>query len=335
MISTSEKHVIEEPVATTQTSEDGFFVVDVVDIRRESESVLSLGIARPDGLALPDWGPGSHVDVMLPNGLLRQYSLCSAPGDPRWRLGVLREPAGRGGSAYIHDQLKPGEQLRVRSPRNNFVLGPAAEYVFIAGGIGITPILPMLRAAEASGVPWRLVYLGRSRSSMAFTGELAQYGEKVHVHADDESGLYPLGGLLGDPAAGFHAYVCGPGPLLDYIATLTSGWQDPARFHFERFVADPTASAPAAGDHEFTVETTEGLEVQVPVGTSILTALEEVGVRVLNSCREGICGTCETPVLSGEIDHRDSLLSDQEREAGDTMMICVSRCKGGRLVLDI
>lgn len=335
MISTSEKHVIGEPGPVIRMAEDGFFVVDVVDIKRESESVLSLGIARPDGLALPDWSPGSHIDVLLPNGLLRQYSLCSAPGDRHWRLGVLREPAGRGGSAYVHDQLRPGAQLRVRSPRNNFVLGPAPEYMFIAGGIGITPILPMLHAAEASGAAWRLLYLGRSRGSMAFLGELAHYGDKVHVHADDESGLYPLAELLGDPEAGFHAYVCGPGPLLDYIATLTSGWRNPARFHFERFVADPAASAPAAGDHEFTVETTGGLQARVPVGTSILAALEDVGVQVLNSCREGICGTCETPVVSGEIDHRDSLLSEEERDAGDTMMICVSRCKGGRLVLDI
>lgn len=335
MISTSEKSAAGEPAAGIQAAQDGFFVVEVVDIRQESESVLSLRILRPGGLALPDWSPGSHIDVLLPDGLLRQYSLCSVPGDAHWRLGVLREPSGRGGSAYIHDQLRPGAQLRVRGPRNNFGLGPAPEYLFIAGGIGITPILPMLRAAESSGTPWRLLYLGRSRGSMAFAGELSRYGDKVQVHADDESGLYPLGDLLGDPAAAFHAYVCGPGPLLDHIATLTSNWQDPSRFHFERFAAGPAAGAPASGDHEFTVQTTAGLEVQVPAGTSILSALEGLGVQVLNSCREGICGTCETPVLSGEIDHRDSLLSDGERAAGDTMMICVSRCKGGRLVLDI
>lgn len=335
MTSTSEISAIGEPAAGSEAAQDGFIAVEVADIAQESESVLSLRIVRPGGLALPHWSPGSHIDVLLPNGLLRQYSLCSEPGDAHWRLGVLREPSGRGGSAYIHDQLRPGAQLRIRGPRNNFALNPAPEYLFIAGGIGITPILPMLRAAESSGTPWRLLFLGRSRSSMAFTGELSRYGDKVQMHADDESGLYPLGELLGDPAAAFHAYVCGPGPLLDYIATLTSRWQDPSRFRFERFVADPAASAPAPGDHEFTVQTTGGLEVQVPAGTSILCALEGLGVQVLNSCREGICGTCETPVLAGEIDHRDSLLSEEEQAAGDTMMICVSRCKGGRLVLDI
>lgn len=335
MTSTSEINVVEDLRERILVSEDGFFDVEVLGINRESDAVVSLELAHPAGLALPDWSPGSHIDILLPNGLLRQYSLCSVPGDARWRLGVLREPAGRGGSAYIHEDLRPGARVKVRYPRNNFEMGPALEYVFIAGGIGITPILPMLRAAEDSGARWRLVYLGRSRSSMAFLNELAAYGDKVHIHADDESGFYPLPELLGDPNAGFHAYVCGPGPLLDFISTLAENWADASRYKFERFVADPAATAPAAGDHEFTVATTGGLEVNVPVGTSILSVLEDAGVRVLNSCREGICGTCETPVVSGDVDHRDSLLSDEEREAGDTMMICVSRCKGQRLILDI
>ena len=314
---------------------DGFFEVEVAEIRTESSGVLSLHLAHPAARPLPGWTPGSHIDVLLPNGLLRQYSLCSEPGSRRWRLGVLREPAGRGGSAYVHDDLRPGARIKVREPRNNFGLRPAPEYLFIAGGIGITPILPMLAAAEESGIPWRMVYLGRSLESMAFTAELARYGDKVHVHADDTAGLYPLKELLGDADAAFHTYACGPGALLDFIASLAAGWKDKTRFHFERFVADPTATAPAAGDHEFTVETTDGVTVQVPVGTSILDALAEAGVPVLNSCREGICGTCETPVVSGDIDHRDSLLSAEERRAGDTMMICVSRCKGLRMILDI
>ncbi|GAA1873022.1 PDR/VanB family oxidoreductase [Paeniglutamicibacter psychrophenolicus] len=314
---------------------DGFFEVEVAEIRTESSGVLSLHLAHPAALPLPGWTPGSHIDVLLPNGLLRQYSLCSEAGARRWRLGVLREPAGRGGSAYVHDDLRPGARVKVREPRNNFGLQPAPEYLFIAGGIGITPILPMLAAAEESGIPWRMVYLGRSLESMAFTAELARYGDKVHVHADDTAGLYPLKELLGDAEAAFHTYACGPGPLLDFIASLAAGWEDKTRFHSERFVADPAATAPADGDHEFTVETTDGVTVQVPVGTSILDALAEAGVPVLNSCREGICGTCETPVVSGDIDHRDSLLSEEERQAGDTMMICVSRCKGLRMILDI
>lgn len=317
-----------------------FFETEVHSITSESEGVLSLELRHPLGHQLPEWEAGAHLDVLLPNGLIRQYSLCSDPGTrAAWRLAVLREPAGRGGSAYVHDELRPGTKIQVRGPKNNFSLAPAAEYVFLAGGIGITPILPMVRAAAASGVPWKLVYLGRSRRGMAFVHELEAYGQNVHIHADDESGFYPLEGLLADGSAGFQLYACGPGPLLKAIESLAGSWQDPSRLHFERFAADPAAAGAAAsprtGDHGFTVQGTDGFEVEVPAGVSILQALENAGRNPLNSCREGICGTCETPVLSGEIDHRDSLLSAEEREAGDTMMICVSRCKGPRLVLDL
>ncbi|MFD1212089.1 PDR/VanB family oxidoreductase [Arthrobacter sp. GCM10027362] len=317
-----------------------FFDVEVTRIDPASDSVVALQLEHAGGQPLPVWRAGAHVDVLLPNGLLRQYSLCSKPEDGFWRLGVLREPAGRGGSAWIHDALVPGTKLQVRGPRNNFVLEPAPEYLFIAGGIGITPILAMVRAAEAAGADWRLFYLGRSRTSMAFRDELAGYGDRVHVHADDESGIFDLAPLLAglDPAA--QVYACGPAALLGALDKLTADWTDPGRYHFERFTADPGAAAPGAAatseaDSEFVVETADGTEVGVPAGTTILQALMDAGIPVLNSCREGICGTCETPVISGDIDHRDSLLSDEEREAGDTMMICVSRCKGRRLVLDI
>ncbi len=314
-----------------------FFDVTVSAINRESDCVLSLVLEHPLEEALPEWEPGAHVDVMLPNGVLRQYSLCSEPGKPDWRIAVLREPNGRGGSAYVHDQLQPGTKVQIRAPRNNFALAAATEYVFIAGGIGITPILPMIRRAAEGSVPWRLVYLGRSRKSMAFLDELEAYGSNVHIHADDENGLFPLAELLNTPDAGFHLYTCGPGPLLKVIQSMTASWVDQSRFHFEKFVPDPAdagAAAPVAGDHAFTVELSDGTEVEVGADTSILKALEDAGVPVLSSCREGICGTCETTVLSGEIDHRDSLLSEDERAAMDTMMICVSRCRGRRLVLE-
>ncbi|MCG2622490.1 PDR/VanB family oxidoreductase [Arthrobacter sp. I2-34] len=311
-----------------------FFDVEVTEIEAASDSVLALRLEHPQGDALPGWQPGAHVDVLLPNGLLRQYSLCSRPEDSFWRLGVLREPAGRGGSAWIHDELRPGTKLQVRGPRNNFALEPAGRYLFIAGGIGITPILPMVRQAEAAGADWTLLYLGRSRTSMAFRDELVGYGDRVRFHADDESGIFPLQPLLAglDPAA--QVYACGPAPLLNALDTLTADWS--GRYHFERFTAAPEAAgAPAKEDTEFVVETADGTEITVPADTTILQALMDAGVPVLNSCREGICGTCETPVISGEIDHRDALLSDEERAAGDTMMICVSRCRGRRLVLDI
>lgn len=316
-----------------------FFDIDVRSMTSESESVLSLTLRHPLGDDLPGWSAGAHLDVLLPNGLVRQYSLCSDPADGSWRIAVLREPAGRGGSAFVHEQLRPGARIKVRGPKNNFALSAAGEYLFLAGGIGITPIMPMVRAAAAAGVPWRLVYMGRTRSSMAFIEELTAYGDAVHIHADDESGFYPLAELLADPTGGFDAYACGPGPLLNVLERLTSAWEDPQRLHLERFAADPALIAethrPHAGDHEFIVETNGGAEVVVPAGTSILEALEQAGISQISSCREGICGTCETPVLSGEVDHRDSLLSEDEREAGDTMMICVSRCKGARLCLDL
>ncbi|WP_298251914.1 PDR/VanB family oxidoreductase [uncultured Arthrobacter sp.] len=315
-------------------ADDGYTEVVIDEIRPESDRVVSVHLRPRTEGGLPSWTPGSHVDVLLPNGLLRQYSLCSEPGAGTWRLGVLREASGRGGSAYIHEGLRPGDSVRVRSPRNNFELLPAPEYLFVAGGIGITPLLPMIARAEEEGIPWRLVYLGRSLASMAFRSELERYGDKVQLHANDTSGRYPLPELFGTGVGGFHAYVCGPATLLDQIASLAGTWDDRTRFHFERFVAaqDPVA---VEDEHEFTVETTGGVEVQVPVGISILDALAEAGVPALNSCRGGICGTCETAVVSGEIDHRDSLLTPEEQDAGDTMMICVSRCRGSRLVLDV
>lgn len=317
---------------------DDFFEVEVTDVTREADGVVSLRLEHTLGEPLPSWEPGAHIDVRLPNGLVRQYSLCSLPDDPAWLIAVLRERAGRGGSAFIHDELRAGSKVQVRAPRNNFTLAPADGYLFLAGGIGITPILPMVRQAQALGIPWRLAYLGRSRTSMAFLSDLPPAG--VHVHADDESGTYPLAELLGTLTPSTHLYACGPGPLLGAVQALTDGWE-PGRVHFERFVAPAALAAPEqggaddGGDSPFEVELADGTVVPVPAGRSILEALEESGRFPLNSCREGICGTCETVVVSGEIDHRDSLLSPAEREAGASMMICVSRCAGRRLVLDL
>ncbi|MET3174698.1 UNVERIFIED_ORG: ferredoxin-NADP reductase [Arthrobacter sp. UYCu721] len=315
-----------------------FFDVTVDTIVQEADGVLSLALSHPMDRALPSWEPGAHLDVLLPTGTLRQYSLCSTPGSASWRIAVLREHAGRGGSAFIHDELRPGTKVQVREPRNNFPLAPAPEYLFIAGGIGITPILPMLRQATDAGRPWRLLYLGRSRKSMPFLEELSVYGDRVHIHASDESGRFALPDLLGQPDATVHLYACGPGPLLAAIGLLTAGWDDPSRSHFERFAADPAETARTAlgekRNSAFTLELADGTEVPVAGDCSALEALEEAGVPVVSSCREGICGTCETPVLAGDIDHRDSLLSDAEKARMDTMMICVSRGRG-RLTLGI
>ncbi|MPY51045.1 PDR/VanB family oxidoreductase [Streptomyces acidicola] len=300
--------------------------------RREfvADGVLALSLSHPLGEELPSWEPGAHIDVLLGPDLERQYSLCGDPADRRtWRIGVLREPEGRGGSAYVHEELREGDKVRVRGPRNNFALRPAPRYRFIAGGIGITPILPMLAAAEAAGAEWSLLYGGRTRDSMAFTGDLGAYGDRVTIAPQDETGLLDLGSVLDDVPQGTLVYCCGPGPLLDAVEERCPG----GLLHVERFRPKEQETGPD-GEFEVVLERT-GKTLTVPVGVSVLDTVRAAGVEVLYSCTEGTCGTCETDVLEGTPDHRDSVLSDAEREAGDTMLICVSRCRGRRLVLDL
>lgn len=321
----------------------GFTRLTVGAIREEADGVVSLTLENPDGGALPAWDPGAHLDVLLPNGLLRQYSLCSDPADSaQWRVAVLREPTGRGGSDYIHTQLRPGDIVEVRGPKHNFRgTAPEGEKLFIAGGIGITPLLPMIRAASAAAEPWRLLYLGRSLRSMAFLDELAAAdpdGTRTRIHAKDDAGPLDMAGYLAE-AGGAVVYACGPVRLLDELREAHAAGTV-AGLVFEDFGAAPAeepdgGAAGGAGNAPFVVETADGSEVEVSADESILDALHRAGIPALNSCRKGTCGTCETPVLDGVPEHRDDILSDEEREANDTMMICVSRCRGARLVLDI
>ncbi|MFF7559054.1 PDR/VanB family oxidoreductase [Streptomyces pseudovenezuelae] len=303
----------------------------VVD-RRDSaaDGVLALTLRHPLGEQLPAWEPGAHIDVVLGPGLERQYSLCGDPSDrTSWRIAVLREPAGRGGSAHVHEQLRQGGKVRVRGPRNHFALRPAPRYRFIAGGIGITPILPMLAAAQAAGAEWTLLYGGRTRDSMAFTEELSRYGDRVTVAPQDESGLLDLASVLDGVPEGTLVYCCGPGPLLDAVQERCPA----GVLHVERFAPK---EQPEGENTQFEVELAQtGTTVTVAPDVSVLDAVRATGVEVLFSCTEGTCGTCETDVLDGTPDHRDSVLTDEEREAGETMMICVSRCRGKKLVLDL
>ncbi|SDN35229.1 Ferredoxin-NADP reductase [Streptomyces sp. cf386] len=303
----------------------------VVD-RREfaADGVLALILRHPLGEQLPGWEPGAHIDVVLGPELERQYSLCGDPADrTQWRIAVLREPDGRGGSAHVHEQLGQGDKVRVRGPRNHFRLEPAPRYRFIAGGIGITPILPMLAAAEAAGAEWTLLYGGRTRRSMAFTEELGRHGGRVTVAPQDESGLLDLASALDDVPDGTLVYCCGPGPLLDAVEERCPS----GVLHIERFQAK---EQPVGEDGEFEVELARsGLTLTVTPGVSLLDTVRAAGVEVLYSCTEGTCGTCETDVLDGTPDHRDSVLTPEEQESGETMMICVSRCRGQRLVLDL
>jgi ferredoxin-NADP reductase len=307
----------------------------VKSITWEAESILSLELERPDGGLLPAWAPGAHIDVEWRPQLERQHSLCSAPGDQsRWRLAVLKEVSGRGGSAYVHEQLRPGDLVQVRGPRNHFALADADEYLFIAGGIGITPLLPMIAKVADAGRRWHLTYGGRKRASMAFLDELKPHGAKVSIHPEDESGLLPLDILLAQSHPNTLIYCCGPEPLLAAAEARCSNWPS-GSFHCERFAPKPVEAGQEA-DREIAVYLQRsGLQVTVPPDVSILEVLRQTGVGPPFSCEEGTCGTCETTILEGVADHRDSLLSEAERKAGKTMMICVSRAISDRLVLDM
>jgi cytochrome P450/ferredoxin-NADP reductase len=300
----------------------------------EADGVLSLTLREVDGLALPPWEPGAHVDLIVPGVATRQYSLSGDPHDQDvWRLGILRDPLGSGGSLYVHDQMTEGDLVRVRGPRNNFPLVKSPNYLFIAGGIGITPMLPMIRTAEEAHAHWELVYGGRTRASMAFLDELAQYGDRVSVRPQDETGMLDLEALLGEVRPDTKIYCCGPEPLLNAVEQRVTGWPK-GSLHVERFVAKPLTEPVLAEAFEVYLARADRT-VTVPPDLSILSAIEKAGVDVLSSCAEGTCGTCETPVLDGVPDHRDSVLNEEEREAGNCMMICVSRACTPRLVLDL
>lgn len=311
----------------------------MIDLRVVGKSpaaagVVTLTLAHPRGDRLPDWAPGAHVDLVLPGGIVRQYSLCGDRWDSRsYRVGVLREPVSRGGSVFVHDQLSVGDLVPIGGPRNNFPLVPAERYLFIAGGIGITPLLPMVRQADLLGADWRLLYGGRTRGSMAFLPELARYGDRVTVCPQDEYGLLDLEAWLGEPDRHRKVYCCGPEPLLAAVERRCADWP-PGLLRTERFVPKEQAAPVRADAFEVALART-GRATTVHPGQSVLDALARLGVPVLSSCRQGICGTCETAVVEGVPDHRDSILDDAERAAGDCMFPCVSRSATDRLVLDL
>jgi ferredoxin-NADP reductase len=300
----------------------------------EAVGVLSLELVDPSGASLPAWEPGAHVDLQLGAGLVRQYSLCGSPADSmRYRLGVLREPNGRGGSAHVHEVLRPGHVVTVHGPRNHFRLADAGRYVFIAGGIGITPILPMIAAADRSGARWELLYGGRNAVSMAFTDELAPFGSRVRLQPQDTAGLLDLS-VLDVPRDDTLVYCCGPEPLLTAVEARCTAWPTDA-LHTERFAAPRIPAAPEDDRAIEIVLAASGRTLLVPSDRALLDALLDNGVEILSDCREGICGTCEVKVLDGAVDHRDYVLTEQEKAANTCMMACVSRAQGTRLVLDL
>ncbi|WP_426403439.1 PDR/VanB family oxidoreductase [Streptomyces sp. R-07] len=293
-----------------------------------AEGVVEL---RLTGDGLPSWQPGAHVDLVLPSGLVRQYSLCGDPSDTGTYTVATRlieeAQGGRGGSREVHEQLREGVEIEIRGPRNRFPLVDSPAYVFVAGGIGITPVLPMLRAAEAAGADWRLVYCGRSRATMPYLAEIEALGAggRVTVVAEDESG-FPELEFLADLPEGTAVYCCGPDGLMDAVGAAMPEGRAP---RLERFTAAATTGGTA-----FEVELRRsGRTLTVAADQSLLSAVREELPGLMYSCRQGFCGTCRQRVLEGEIDHRDELLTDAERD--DSMLICVSRCAGKRLVLDL
>ena len=294
---------------------------DVVELKFKARSTL------------PPWEAGSHIDLLLGPDLARQYSLCSDPQDRRYlRVAVLREPASRGGSVFVHDQLTEGQQIQIRGPRNHFPLVDSPRYQFIAGGIGITPILCMIREVERAGADWYLLYGGRRRDSMAYLDELAQYGDRVRIQPQDEEGILDLDSVVGTVRDDTVVYCCGPEVLLDAVEAKCASWPAGA-LHVERFA--PKKVGDDVVETEFEVEfARSGVTATVPAGVSILDVATENGLFVLRSCSEGVCGTCETVVMEGEPDHRDSVLTKDDREQG-CIMPCISRACSDKLVLDL
>lgn len=292
-----------------------------------ADRVVSLRLQRPDGGELPSWSPGAHVDVVV-DGLVRQYSLCGAPDDRHsWRLAVLHETDGRGGSEAIVRTVQAGSTVQVGEPRNNFPLLASRRYLFVAGGIGITPFLSMVEQASRAGAEWQLVYGGRSLASMAFLDELSQYGDRVRVVPQDTDGLLDITGLLGEPLADTSVYACGPEPMLAAVEEAMSVWPR-GSLHVERF--HPAGPLDTDEDVAFDVEfAASGVTATVPAGSSILEVAESLDLPVFSSCQEGTCGTCVTTLLDGVADHRDALLSADERERQDRICICVSRAAVG------
>ncbi len=291
---------------------------------------------RPDGKALPPYEPGAHVDVHLPNGIVRQYSLIVPEREPTsYTLGIKRDPASRGGSRYIHDELRVGRMLKISAPRNNFPLKEdAANVILFAGGIGITPIWCMVQRLAALGRSWQLYYACRSRADMAFLASLEKMAGS-QFHFDDESAgkFLDVAAILAEAPKDAHLYCCGPTPMLNAFEAATSDWPR-EQVHVEYFT--PKAAAPDDKKGGFVVELARsGQEFVIPPGRTILQVLLDAGIDVDYSCELGICGACEQRVISGEPEHHDAILTEEEQASNTKVMVCCAGCKSERLVLDL
>ena len=314
-----------------------------------ADGIVRLRLAGAD---LPAWEPGAHIELALPGGLARAYSIVSGDPGRSYELAILREPQSRGGSQYVHEQLLPGDTVFTTEPKNSFALEPAGYHVFVAGGIGITPILPMIDRLKQEGKPWRLYYLGRSRGRMAYLETVAGLSPsnpgQAGIHIDDEGTSIDLAALVDGLADGTAVYTCGPNGLMDALAAQVAR-RPSIHLHMERFgraeiavaadveaIADDATQQACDADGAFEVELRKtGATVTVGKGQTILECARTVRQGLSFSCADGYCGTCETAVLAGLPEHRDTVLSDEERQANRTMMICVGRSRTRKLVLDL
>ncbi|MDR2154209.1 MAG: PDR/VanB family oxidoreductase [Burkholderiaceae bacterium] len=311
-------------------------------IRFEADGIISIELCPAAETVFPAFEAGAHIDIHLPDGLARSYSLCNPQTDrQRYVVAVLHDRQSRGGSRYLHQQLRVGMILPISAPRNHFRLDESApRSVLVAGGIGVTPIWCMLQRLASIQRPAQLVYCARNRKQAAFCEPIealaAAHAVALTWHFDEERGGPPeLGALLAGRGADSHYYCCGPAPMLNAFEAACQNLGLP-HTHLERFAAAPAPAAQAMSQQSFVVECARsGKTIEVPPGKSILDSLIDAGLQPGHSCKDGVCGACETPLLSGEADHRDGILSKQEQAANKTMMICVSRCKRGPLVLDI
>lgn len=303
-------------------------------IRYEAKDTHSFEFRHPDGAALPPVAPGAHIDVHLGNGMMRQYSLTTVQGDGKaYIVGIKRDRASRGGSIWIHDNLKVGQIVKIGGPRNNFPLDESAAHtVLVAGGIGVTPIRCMAQQLINSGKSWSMFYSCRDRSEATFLDELSARKEvTLHFDAEANGKFLDMKAIVAGAPADTHFYCCGPLPMLGAFEDATKDLPR-EQVHVEYF----TAKESAATEGGYTVVLKKsGQEIQVPAGKTILQVLRDAGVNVMYSCEEGVCGACETVVVSGTPDHRDNILTDAERTASKTMMICCSGAKSERLVLDM
>jgi vanillate O-demethylase ferredoxin subunit len=317
----------------------GDFAVKVVKKTKEAEGIASFELVRTDGVPLPPFSAGSHIDVHVPGGLVRQYSLCNDQAEHhRYRIAVLRDPASRGGSIGMHDAVNEGDTITISEPRNHFPLQHATRTLLFAGGIGVTPLLSMAQRLCAIGSDFSMHYCARSEDRTAFREEIAgsNFAGKVAFHYDsgEASQKLDLAALIAKPEAGTHIYVCGPGGFIEHVTSTAKdkGWSKD-QVHLEYFGAAPQDKS---GDGSFEVRiASTGKTYPIAADKSVTEALKAHGIEILTSCEQGVCGTCITRVLDGEPDHRDMYFTDDEKEKNDQFTPCCSRSKSAMLVLDL